>query len=134
MPTYEIQVLDLRGQNFESVNAQLEAVRESLSHQMLPCDRFPLFEIRASLLDNQRVRLHFSMDGLIADAWSYQIIGRELAQFYENPDTALPEIELSFRDYVLAEFALKNSKYQCSLEYWQNRIPSLPPAPELPLT
>lgn len=134
VPSYKIQVLDLRGQNFESVNAQLEAVRESLSHQILPCDRFPLFEIRASLLDNQRVRLHFSMDGLIADAWSYQIIGRELAQLYQNLDTALPEIELSFRDYVLAEFALKNSQYQRSLEYWQKRIPTLPPAPELPLT
>ncbi|HAG80829.1 MAG TPA: non-ribosomal peptide synthetase, partial [Cyanobacteria bacterium UBA12227] len=45
-----------------------------------------------------------------------------------------PGLELSFRDYVLAEINLRNSQlYQRSKEYWLNRIPTLPPSPELPL-
>jgi acyl carrier protein len=54
VPAYQIQVLDLRGQNSQVVSSQMEAVRESLSHQVIPSDRWPLFEIRASVLDDRR--------------------------------------------------------------------------------
>ncbi|MDB9510453.1 amino acid adenylation domain-containing protein [Kamptonema animale CS-326] len=143
---FEIPILDLRGQSSEAVNSQLEAVRAALSHQILDSNRWPLFEIRASLLDvldstefksggdGDRVRLHFSFDALIGDAWSFQIIGNELAKLYQSPQEPLPKLELSFRDYVLAELANRNSEqYQRSLDYWQNRLPTLPPAPELSL-
>ena len=37
-------------------------LRRRMSHQVLPTDRWPLFEIRASLLSGGRVRLHMSFD------------------------------------------------------------------------
>ena len=59
---------------------------------------------------------------------------REWSQLYENPDTSLAPLELSFRDYVLAEIALRDSDlYRRSQDYWWSRLPTLPPAPELPL-
>ncbi|MEH1861785.1 MAG: amino acid adenylation domain-containing protein [Nostoc sp.] len=134
VPPYKIQVLDLRGQDSQTINSQMEAVRESLSHQVIPSDRWPLFEICASILDNRRVRLHFSFDALIMDAWSFQILGRELAKLYQNPNETFCDIEISFRDYVLAELACCHTKeYQRSVDYWQSRIPTLPPTPDLPL-
>ncbi|MBD1825981.1 non-ribosomal peptide synthetase [Microcoleus vaginatus GB1-A2] len=134
VPAYQIQVLDLRGQNYRVVNSQMEAVRESLSHQVIPSDRWPLFEIRASVLDDRRVRLHFSFDALIADAWSFQMLGREWAKLYQNPNEILSDIEISFRDYVFAELACRHTEeYRRSVDYWQSRIPTLPPAPDLPL-
>jgi len=134
VPAYQIQVLDLRGQNSQVVSSQMEAVRESLSHQVIPSDRWPLFEIRASVLDERQVRLHFSFDALIADAWSFQILGRELAKLYQNPNETLSDIEISFRDYVFAELACRHTEeYRRSVDYWQSRIPTLPPAPDLPL-
>jgi len=134
VPPYQIGVLDLRGQAPELVATQLEVVRERMSHQMLPSDQWPLFEICASCLDNHRIRLHISLDVLIGDAWSWQILSRELAQFYDDPEVSLPLLELSFRDYVLAEEALRESElYQRSLEYWRSRLPVLPPPPALPL-
>ena len=134
VPPYHIEVLDLRGQDAETSAAQLETVRERMSHQVLPSDQWPLFEIRASRLDDGRSRMHVSLDFLIADAWSMQILSRELTQFYEDPKTSLPALEISFRDYVLTEASIRESElYQRSLEYWQSRLPTLPPAPELPL-
>jgi amino acid adenylation domain-containing protein len=131
---YRIEVLDLRGQDAEAAAAQLAALRERMSHQVLPSDRWPLFKIRASRLTNQRVRIHISLDALISDAWSWQILGHELIQLYQNPETPLTPLEISFRDYVLAEVALHESElYQRSLAYWQSRLPTLPPGPELPL-
>jgi amino acid adenylation domain-containing protein len=135
VPPYQITTLDLRGQSLAIVESQLQEVRQQLSHQMLPYDQWPLFEIRASLLDNERTRLHFSFDLLICDAQSFQVLFGELAQFYQNPEASLPPLELSFRDYVLALNTFKESEiYQKSINYWQKHLTTLPPAPELPLT
>ena len=134
VPRYEIQVFDLRGQDSETVASQLEATRDRLSHQILPLEKWPQFEILGYRLDEKRTRLCMSLDGWCIDGGSYQILFQELEQFYNAPKKPLPPLELSFRDYVLATIALEDSPiYQKSLDYWLRRIPTLPPAPELPL-
>ena len=45
VPPYRIKTLDLRRADPETVRSGLNAVRESMSHQVLPSDRWPLFEI-----------------------------------------------------------------------------------------
>ncbi|MEW6733019.1 MAG: amino acid adenylation domain-containing protein [Acidobacteriota bacterium] len=134
VPPYQIEVLDLTKLPAEEVAAKLESIRKQLSHQVSKYDQWPLFEIRATRLDEKRVRLHIGFDFLIGDAWSMRIIKRELYQFYINPQAILPELKISFRDYVLAEIKLQDSKiYRQSKEYWCNRLATLPPAPALPL-
>jgi amino acid adenylation domain-containing protein len=134
VPRYEIQVFDLQGQDSGAVASQLEATRARLSHQILPLEKWPQFEILGYRLDEKRTRLCMSLDGWCIDGGSYQILFRELEQFYNAPNKPLPPLELSFRDYVLATIALEDSPiYQKSLDYWLRRIPTLPPAPELPL-
>jgi amino acid adenylation domain-containing protein len=134
VPPYQIERLDLRGLEPDVVQVWLENVREQLSHQVLETDQWPLFEIRASQLDGERTRLHISFDILIADVWSLRTIFREWASYYQELDATLPALDLTFRDYVLAESTLHNSDvYQQALSYWQQRLPELPPAPDLPL-
>jgi amino acid adenylation domain-containing protein/non-ribosomal peptide synthase protein (TIGR01720 family) len=134
VPPYRIAVADLRGADPQAQAAELERLRRRMSHQVLPPDQWPLFEIRAALLDEQRVRLHLSIDLLIMDAWSSLIVMRELAELYHDPDLALAPLELSFRDYLLAEAAIRDSQlYTRAQAYWWARLPSLPPPPELPL-
>ncbi len=58
VPPYQIEVLDLRGQEKKEIESELAAIRDRLSHQVLPADRFPLFEFRVTLLDAARFRLH----------------------------------------------------------------------------
>jgi pyochelin synthetase len=133
-PRSEIEVLDLRGQEPEAILSRLEGLRRQLSHPVVSPGSRPLFEIRASRMDDHLVRLHFSREVLMVDAWSAALIHRELWQLYRQPDAALPALEISFRDYVLGELALRDSDlYRRSHDYWWDRISTLPPAPELPL-
>ncbi|WP_414513679.1 amino acid adenylation domain-containing protein [Nostoc sp. PCC 9305] len=134
VPAYEIKVLDLRGESEEIREFRLAEIRDRMSHQVLPANKWPLFEISAIRLSENKIRLYLSFDLLIGDAWSYQIIGRELAELVQNPDTSLEALEISFRDYVLGEIALRNTElYSRALKYWQSRIITLPPSPELSL-
>jgi pyochelin synthetase len=134
VPQYQIEELDLRGHDSAAASALLDSVRTRMSHQVLASDRWPLFEIRASRLDETRLRLHFSFDILIADVWSLQILFKEWSYLYDNPERSLPALELSFRDCVLAEPRLRETEaYRLSQQYWAARLPTLPPAPDLPL-
>jgi amino acid adenylation domain-containing protein len=134
VPPYHMQVLDLRGQSAEEHAAGLDGVRRQMSHQILPSDRWPLFEVRATRLDDEHSRFHISYDFLIGDAWSWQILTRDLARFYADPEAAPPPLELSFRDYIVAAQELERSAvFERALEYWRSRLADLPPAPELPL-
>ncbi|MEG4215636.1 amino acid adenylation domain-containing protein [Microcoleus sp. Pol14C6] len=134
VPAYKIEVLDLRSLDPEVAGEKLEAIRDRLSHQVLPLDSWPLFEICASQINNRRIRLHISIDALCIDGWSFQILFQDLVKFYRNPNSAIAPLQLSFRDCVLAAIALENSPfYQQSLDYWRTRLKTLPPAPELPL-
>lgn len=132
VPEYKIETVNLRGTDPQTVIYGLDSIRRRMSHQVLNVERWPLFEICATLLDEQQIRLHISYDLLIADGRSAQVISRELGILYHNLDAVLPPLELCFRDYVLAEQKLREtSLYDQSLDYWKKRIPQLPPAPEL---
>lgn len=129
---YEIKTWDLRGQPLAAVTQILTDLRDRLSHQVLATDKFPLFDIQAALLDDVRMRFFISFDVLIGDAWSLQLLAQEFIALIHS--TALPPLDISFRDYVLAATDFQNSeKYQQARDYWKNRVSTLPPAPELPL-
>jgi len=154
VPPYEISVLDLRGEDEKVVEARIEEIRALMSHQVLPTDKWPLFEFRATLFSSPlgaginpssspllkgggggiAAKLHISYDLQIFDAWSMMRLFEEWFELYHNPEIQLKPLELTFRDYVLAEQRLQESElYENSKQYWLNRIDSLPPAPELPL-
>jgi len=132
VPPYEIRVTNLRGETPIQVEASLEAMRDRLSHELHDVEQWPLFTVEAAQLTEERARFCVSFDVLIGDAWSFQLLGGELAQVLQGQE--LPPLSLTFRDYVLAEQAFRQSPgFQKALDYWQSRLPELPPAPELPL-
>ncbi|MEO1348587.1 MAG: amino acid adenylation domain-containing protein [Cyanobacteria bacterium J06635_15] len=134
VPPYQIEILDLRGQEEHIVASEIDAIRQQMSHQVLPADQWPLFEFRATQLDDGRARLHISYDLQIFDAWSLFLLFDEWFQLYQDPEIELVPLELSFRDYVLVEQALQETDlYQRSQQYWFSRLDDLPPAPLLPL-
>ncbi len=94
---------------------------------------WPLWEFRASLFDHH-IRLHLSACFLLLDAQSQMTLTKEVVQLYQNPDASLPPLELTYRDYILALQELEQTDlYQQSFAYWQQRLATLPPGPELPL-
>lgn len=133
-PDYQIRVYDLVGKTPQEVAATLDSIRGELSHQALDLMRWPNFDLRVSLLDGGKARLHFSSDAVIFDVWSFIILIEELVRFYSDESLEISQPALSFRDYVLAESNFKATKrYKRALEYWRGRVTDLPAAPDLPL-
>ncbi len=133
VPEYVIETVDLRASSEEERCRFLDNLRGRMAHQVLAPDRWPLFEIRASRISDRVLRLHVSFDILIADGHSLQLLAYEIGQLY-SASRDFPAIEISFRDYVLAERELRGSPaWQRARDYWHARLPTLPPAPDLPL-
>ncbi|RMM89311.1 Non-ribosomal peptide synthetase [Pseudomonas savastanoi pv. glycinea] len=134
VPTYWMPRSDLRGLPVAAAQQALQDTRERQSHQVLDASCWPLFEFSLSLLDDSISHLHISLDALIVDAASTQILARELMAFYTDPQLQLPEPGLTFRDYVLAEQRLRSDRrYEQALGYWREKVATLAPAPDLPL-
>ncbi|HHO69283.1 MAG TPA: amino acid adenylation domain-containing protein, partial [Gammaproteobacteria bacterium] len=131
---YRFAVHDLRDRDEAAAREETDRLRHRISHQVLDSNRWPLFNIEAALLPGGRTRLFIGFDALIIDGWSMAVLFREWSELYRDPDAALAPLELSFRDYVLAERRLpESSAWKRSESYWKERIPDLPPAPVLPM-
>lgn len=115
-------------------DAHLSSVRAALSHRNAALDRWPLFALQVTHLPGAVSRLHFSLDGWCLDGWSYQILFHELHRLYTDPQAQLQPLGLGFRDYVLALRALEQGPAHAKAwQRWQQRLPQLPPPPQLPL-
>ncbi|MEU6479090.1 amino acid adenylation domain-containing protein [Streptomyces sp. NPDC047017] len=136
VPRCRVAVTDLREDPRRSAQ-HMEEARAVMGHRTYDTARWPLFELRVTRLPDGDV-LHFSLDSLVADWASAAILFDELDTLLASPDpsdtTALPPCAISFRDYVLAERALRDTaRHRRDRDYWRSRLASLPPAPDLPL-
>ncbi|WP_437275954.1 amino acid adenylation domain-containing protein [Sorangium sp. So ce375] len=131
-PPYRVAVLDLRRRPAEQAELALAAVRAEMSHQRFDPGRFPLFDVRVSLLP-ERSRVHVSLDALLIDAASALRLFREWQECHDHPEATRAPPALTFRDYRLAELALSEGPAaRAARAYWFERLDELPPAPELP--
>jgi len=131
---YRMVVRDLRGKDPSEAEAALSAERERMAEQLFAPDTWPLFDISLSLLDGDRVRVHFSLDLLTVDPTTVITTLGHWGAHYADPNLPAVPTELSFRDYVVAVVARRQGdEYRRSQAYWSKRLPSLPGAPELPL-
>lgn len=122
VPPFEIPVLD-----------DVSGVREEMCDRSYEPGAWPMFDVRLSLTPERSV-LHLSFDLLIADFMSVQLLLDELHQLCRTPDEPLPELDLTFRDYLAAQTRLADRRgYRRAREYWWARIDDLPPAPKLPM-
>ncbi len=104
------------------------AVRAELGHRVYETTRWPLHDLHVT-----PGRLHISMDSLIADWASAGILLGELDTLLADPGAELPPLEITFRDYLLAERALRDTdRYGRDRDYWLARVDDLPAAPDLP--
>jgi len=134
VPPYRVEVHDWRGLAAAEAERRALELRAEMSHQVRPAEIWPLFDLRAGLLDDRRTRLFVSHDLLLTDAWSSRLLLQELGLLYDDPDAVLLPLEMTFRDYVLTERGLEETDlYRRAEAYWNGRLEGLPPAPDLPL-
>ncbi|WP_231890059.1 GNAT family N-acetyltransferase [Ralstonia solanacearum] len=124
---------DLRRTDVAGRERALADIRASMSHNVYLPGQEPFFEIRVSLLEPRRSRVHLSIDELIVDATSLDVLLQEWLMLYRDPAAELPDPGLSFRDYQLSLEAFKPSpRYQRDLQYWVDKLAQMPPGLSLP--
>ncbi|WP_437061705.1 amino acid adenylation domain-containing protein [Streptomyces sp. enrichment culture] len=113
----------------------LAGLRAESSHRRLDPTRWPLFDLRAVRYPSDgrtRTRLAVGLDYIVLDGASIMALYAELDALHADPDTQLPVIDISFRDYVL-DVVPEKDDVERARAYWLRRLDDLPPAPELPL-
>ncbi len=130
---YRIRVRDLRQTDAAGREQALAATRAAMSHKVYLPGQEPFFEIAVSLLDPHRSRVHLSIDELIVDATSLDLLLQQWLRLYRDPTAGLPDHGVSFRDYQVSLEAFKSSpRYQRDLQYWVERLEHMPPGLSLP--
>ncbi|WP_049661167.1 condensation domain-containing protein, partial [Kitasatospora sp. MY 5-36] len=133
VPEYRIATVDLRACDPVERERRLAAIHREMRDQVFDTEAWPLFDVRATLLDARTTRLHLNFDALIIDGRSSGLLFREWAQAYRHGAPATPAPAVTYRDYVLAAAGADAEGRERSLAYWRARVDSLPPAPALPL-
>jgi len=134
VPEYRIEVMDLSGADPSRVDDVLAAERDRMLRLQLSADDWRPFEVRVTRLPDRRSQLALLFNMVKLDAWSAQLFIAEWFALCDDPGRELPDIGLSFRDYVVWTKELESTEsFERSRRYWLDRVPELPPAPELPL-
>jgi amino acid adenylation domain-containing protein len=132
VPPFTIAFADYSNAFRDDAEAATRAVRDTMSHQVLPCDHWPLFEVRVTHVQAGDWRLHLSIDALILDGESSNLLLQEVFDLYQGRITPAPAAELTFRDYVL-HLQAPSPATEKARAYWEARLDTLPAAPALPL-
>ncbi|MGL5436303.1 MAG: amino acid adenylation domain-containing protein [Lachnospiraceae bacterium] len=130
---YQFAISDFR-QDGQAVKWKgLCKIRSEMEEQVLDVSRWPVFDIRASLLAGGQTIVHLSFDNIVLDAGSIMKLLYDWTCLYrddsrmvaENP--AEGEMPVSFADYVYYLQDLeKTLVYERSQTYWQRRLPDFP--------
>jgi len=117
----------------DDIAEKLKLLRSELSHCRLPVKQGTSFAIQLSRLANGRTRLHVNIDLLVADVLSISVLMRDLALLYQGKGESLPVLALDFKSYLEKIRAECEQQRVAARRYWQDRLPSLPGGPKLPL-
>ncbi len=121
-------VRDLRGATTEEVEAELDRRRDEGTHRRLPVADGAMFRAELTLLPGGVSRVHLDVDMLAADAMSYRVLVDDLARLHRGE--VLAPIASTYRE--LSATRTGRPAREADIEWWRNRIPNLPGAPELP--
>ncbi|OBJ55822.1 non-ribosomal peptide synthetase [Mycobacterium sp. 1423905.2] len=126
-PVYS--VVDLRGETADRAKTALNELRYRKTHQRLAIEDAQVIDVTLTLCDDNRSRLHLDVDMLAGDAMSYRVLVSDLADLYRGGTIAPPGY--TYRRYR-TERRSDGAARERDRQWWHQRLPQLPGAPELP--
>lgn len=114
-------------------NETLRTVRDRMSHQVHDPYTWPLYEIRFSLLPEDKICVQLSFDLLPLDGRSLGRILREWGERYQDLTRPTPVEDPTFRDYVNERQARTRKTVERIADDASRQAGELPMGPRLPL-
>ncbi|WP_448339999.1 SDR family NAD(P)-dependent oxidoreductase [Desulfovibrio piger] len=128
VPPFTVTEQDATGLDAGAAEQMVLECRERMGHEVLSAKEWPLFRVAATRMPGGPIRLHISLDLLVADLHSMNLMMNGLESLYRYPEREPAPLDLSFRDYVLALEAFRKSpRYRKDKEYWLERVAALRP-------
>ena len=120
---YDFEVYDLSRKHSDDQTAFVETIRRRMSHKVYKPGQWPLFEVCITRMKPNRHIIHLSIDEWVVDFSSIKLLVTQWNRLYDDPQTLLPELEITFRDYILAVKKFeKSSRYERDLNYWMQKL------------
>jgi yersiniabactin nonribosomal peptide synthetase len=127
-----VAVHDLRHLDGAAQAAALLALRDRLSHRLMPIEVGHAVDFQLARLGERRHRLFTNVDLLVADAASYARILDEIAALLLGETLAETDSTYDFRSYLAQRAEITADSRERARRYWREKAPLLPPAPALP--
>ncbi|WP_148043474.1 non-ribosomal peptide synthetase [Chryseobacterium sp. G0240] len=110
-----------------------ETIRAERSHHKYPLGQWPMFHFEVSGANTADTILHLSVDLLLLDAWSADLLMREIIKAYQGQEVKKPGYTV--KQYLTDEKAWHQEHQQFiqkAEEYWNARLDHIPAGPALP--
>ncbi len=134
IPTYRIEMEDLRGLSPEDQEVRIQERRKELSHYVFDIHHFPLFDIGGFLLSEEKKYLFIGYDTIMLDSGSANLLIRDLAYYYLHPKETPKPLSYHYQDYIREwERMKKQAIYEEARQYWAQKLETFPEAPQLPM-
>ncbi|NQX86430.1 MAG: amino acid adenylation domain-containing protein [Flavobacteriaceae bacterium] len=119
--------------NVKVSDEKSEDIRVKRSHHKYPIGEWPMFNFEVSHANTAHTKLHLSVDLLILDAWSADLLMREVIKAYQGEIPRQPGYTV--KEYIRDEkkWHLEHESFiQKANEYWASKIDNMPKGPQLP--
>lgn len=126
----------LPGQSYYQIkisNEHPEKIRAVRSHHKYPLGQWPMFHFEVSQTNTADTILHLSVDLLLLDAWSADLLMREIIRAYQDQYVKKPDYTV--KQYIAAEkvWHLEHKQFiQKAEAYWASKLKDMPAGPSLP--
>ncbi len=133
VPAFEI--IDLSARAAAEREAEVFRLAQEEGRYAFDLSRGPLFRGKLLRVSQEEHVLLLGMHHLVADGWSVELIGQELAALYhafaQRKSSPLPEFPIQYADYALWQRS-HLAELEQHVAYWRNKLAGAPPFLELP--
>lgn len=132
-----LPVVDLRGLAGDALQQQLAHWDEVEAQTPFDLEHGPLLRARLLQLDDQRHQLLLSIQHIVADGWSMNILSAEIAELYraaaQQQAPRLKPLRIQYADFAAWQQQwLQGEECARQLRYWRQRLGSEQPLLALP--
>lgn len=131
----QVPVYDFRQKEEAEAKRKIQEIREELSQKQYDLGAWPLFDLRVTIHEGRSI-IHFSLDMLVCDFISSNIILNDLEAIYHNRCEEVSEPKTLFRDYIAYKKQEEDRNFLKKMDdeaYWDAKLVNMGEAPELPV-
>ncbi len=130
-PRVHFSHINLRMFSDEVQYAKVKAIVKSESEHLFDLSRDPLLRVTIIKALKDTHVIHFSMHHIISDAWSIEVLMREIRTLYvaysSGQPSPLPELPIQYADYAdWQKKCFQDGGLNTHLEYWKQQLHDLP--------